>query len=192
VAFTETAERVELAEREPLQPDEPPAAAEDWTAKIARAVLYFLVAVAPLLVLGNARAQLLGMGENFFTGPKFGTIDPVSGTFTQVGNGTFANGYYAMAFDPLTNSFYTTNASIDSGGFASQIKQINATTGAITILQINDTPTSSILVGGLGFDTESSVPEPSTWVMMILGFAGLGHMGFRQSLNSRARLGKIR
>ena len=30
MAFTETAERVELAEREPLQPDEPPAAAEDW------------------------------------------------------------------------------------------------------------------------------------------------------------------
>jgi hypothetical protein len=25
-----------------------------------------------------------------------------------------------------------------------------------------------------------SVPEPSTWAMMILGFAGLGYMGFRR------------
>lgn len=28
---------------------------------------------------------------------------------------------------------------------------------------------------------ESAVPEPSTWAMMIVGFAGLGYMGFRQS-----------
>ena len=27
----------------------------------------------------------------------------------------------------------------------------------------------------------SGVPEPSTWAMMIIGFAGLGYMGFRHS-----------
>jgi hypothetical protein len=27
----------------------------------------------------------------------------------------------------------------------------------------------------------TSVPEPSTWVMMALGFAGLGFMGYRSS-----------
>lgn len=27
----------------------------------------------------------------------------------------------------------------------------------------------------------SAVPEPSTWAMMIIGFAGLGYMGFRHS-----------
>jgi hypothetical protein len=25
-----------------------------------------------------------------------------------------------------------------------------------------------------------SVPEPSTWVMMLIGFAGLGYAGWRQ------------
>jgi hypothetical protein len=110
----------------------------------------------------STTGQLYAMGENFITGTKFGIIDPVSGSFTQVGSGTFANGYYAMTFDPLTNSFYTTNNPIDPGSFASQIKQIDATTGAITILQINDTPTSSILVGGLGVETQAAeaVPEP--------------------------------
>jgi hypothetical protein len=27
----------------------------------------------------------------------------------------------------------------------------------------------------------SSVPEPSAWAMMLLGFAGLGFLGFRRS-----------
>jgi hypothetical protein len=25
----------------------------------------------------------------------------------------------------------------------------------------------------------TSIPEPSTWVMMLLGFAGLGYVGYR-------------
>jgi hypothetical protein len=27
----------------------------------------------------------------------------------------------------------------------------------------------------------SSVPEPSTWAMMVLGFAGLGYAAFRRA-----------
>jgi PEP-CTERM motif len=44
-------------------------------------------------------------------------------------------------------------------------------------------------LGPFGHDTEtlkgtitinSAVPEPSTWAMMILGFAGLGYMAYRR------------
>ncbi len=28
---------------------------------------------------------------------------------------------------------------------------------------------------------QSGVPEPSTWAMMVLGFAGLGYAGFRRA-----------
>ena len=28
-------------------------------------------------------------------------------------------------------------------------------------------------------DNVTAVPEPSTWAMMLLGFAGLGYAGFR-------------
>jgi hypothetical protein len=31
-----------------------------------------------------------------------------------------------------------------------------------------------------GIDPTPAVPEPSTWAMMILGFAGVGFMGFRR------------
>ena len=41
--------------------------------------------------------------------------------------------------------------------------------------------------GGFGFDfavgdppSFSSVPEPATWAMMLLGFAGLGYMAYRK------------
>jgi hypothetical protein len=34
--------------------------------------------------------------------------------------------------------------------------------------------------------TTSGVPEPSTWAMMALGFAGLGYAAFRRNVKSRA------
>ena len=30
-----------------------------------------------------------------------------------------------------------------------------------------------------------AVPEPSTWAMMVLGFAGLGFLGYRQTAKAR-------
>ena len=124
--------------------------------------------------------QLYGMGESpespFFGGPQFGIVNPAGGSFTRVGSGTFDNGYYAMTFDPLTNSFYTTANPIDPGSFRSQIQQIDATTGAITIDQINDSPTSSVLIGGLGIATgpAAPVPEPPMLALFGVGLAGLG------------------
>jgi hypothetical protein len=33
----------------------------------------------------------------------------------------------------------------------------------------------------------SSVPEPKTWAMMLLGFAGLGYAAFRRGAKAKAR-----
>ena len=40
--------------------------------------------------------------------------------------------------------------------------------------------------GGFGFDfaVGGAVPEPSTWAMMLVGFAGLGYAGFKQTRKS--------
>ena len=42
--------------------------------------------------------------------------------------------------------------------------------------------------GGFGFDfaVGGAVPEPSTWAMTLLGFAGLGFAGYRQARAGRA------
>ena len=44
---------------------------------------------------------------------------------------------------------------------------------------LSNSPTSESVVVSLGTMT-SGVPEPSTWAMMILGFAGVGFMAYRR------------
>jgi PEP-CTERM motif-containing protein len=39
---------------------------------------------------------------------------------------------------------------------------------------------------GFGADVTGGVPEPSTWAMMILGFAGIGFMAYRRKQNGSA------
>jgi hypothetical protein len=42
--------------------------------------------------------------------------------------------------------------------------------------------------GGFGFDfaVGGAVPEPSTWAMMLIAFAGLGYAGYRRAREPRA------
>jgi hypothetical protein len=30
-------------------------------------------------------------------------------------------------------------------------------------------------------ETSGAIPEPSTWAMMLLGFAGVGYLGYRRA-----------
>ena len=41
---------------------------------------------------------------------------------------------------------------------------------------------------GNGLQLGSAVPEPSTWVMMLVGFAGLGYAGYRKAKNGQTAL----
>jgi hypothetical protein len=42
---------------------------------------------------------------------------------------------------------------------------------------------SLLISDGVGNTALSAVPEPSTWAMMILGFAGIGFMAYRRRPN---------
>jgi hypothetical protein len=64
-------------------------------------------------------------------------------------------------------------ATFSAVGFLSAIKDQDDFSGT------DGSATSSIL--GNAFSVGSTVPEPSTWVMMFLGFAGLGYAGLRGS-----------
>jgi hypothetical protein len=62
----------------------------------------------------------------------------------------------------------------------------NPTFGVNTLsFVVTDTgPPTALRVDGFASavpDVTAAVPEPSTWAMMILGFAGLGFMGYRRS-----------
>ena len=77
-----------------------------------------------------------------------------------------------------TNTF-TENGSSTSAADGSAIF-IGWSGGPITTLQFTLTSAAfnpnDFAIGTVAL---SSVPEPSTWAMMLLGFAGLGFAGFR-------------
>jgi hypothetical protein len=51
---------------------------------------------------------------------------------------------------------------------------------------LTTTEISYLYNDGAGREISNSVPEPSTWAMMLLGFAGLGFAGYWRSRNSSA------
>jgi hypothetical protein len=68
-------------------------------------------------------------------------------------------------------------------------------TGTVTGGAFNNVPVTMIIdatqSGGPGSvisvsGTNSTIPEPSTWVMMALGFAGLGFLGYRKTRSDNA------
>jgi hypothetical protein len=60
------------------------------------------------------------------------------------------------------------------------------------VLESQDSGPQNVLIQLLDASTNPStvngVPEPSTWAMMILGFAGLGFMAYRRKANHTFRL----
>jgi hypothetical protein len=81
----------------------------------------------------------------------------------------------ALAAAPANATVYNVNRTIDGGSVVGTITTDGAT-GTIN-------PSDFITRSGIQViaSTAGTVPEPSTWALMLLGFAGLGYAGFRQN-----------
>jgi hypothetical protein len=75
------------------------------------------------------------------------------------------------------------NFALGDSNYSSGTFHLNPGVNAITGQFIG-----SVSFGDFDFVAESSIPEPSTWVMMLLGFAGLGFAGYRKAKSGRAAL----
>jgi hypothetical protein len=93
----------------------------------------------------------------------------------EVGNFGLAPGITA-AYD-LTLFFSTTNTS----------SLVGFDGGTITGAGVNGTGLSLSNYSGLTGTITADVPEPSSWAMMILGFAGLGFIAYRRKENPAFR-----
>jgi hypothetical protein len=107
--------------------------------------------------------------------------------------------YEAVSFDFLTPAVF--NGAYFSGGYYTGVtfELFNGASLVATSATLYQTATPTFLASGyggtvtsvaiLGYNgyyvadniTYSSVPEPSTWVLMLAGFAGLGFAGYRRS-----------
>jgi hypothetical protein len=147
-------------------------------------------------------AAPLGMG----TGPTGTTYMSVHGGGTEMAS---------FATPQTSFSFYW--GSIDGGATNSlsiTVDGYTLTGGDLMTMgkatadgsQVSPTSNELITISGLGefsnitfhsnlnsfeFSLPTSVPEPSTWAMMALGFAGLGYAAFRRNSKGQMALGAI-
>jgi PEP-CTERM motif len=135
------------------------------------------------------------------TGYSYGT--PTSGSFAETGN--FPGPYNTES--PCTNS---TAGKICGSPYTFTVNANGGTLAFLSPAGAGDFPTYdipfvadlSIAAGTAGLCTgdaactglvgaalsSTPVPEPSTWAMMLLGFAGLGYAGYRKTKNARTAL----
>jgi hypothetical protein len=90
------------------------------------------------------------------------------------------SGNYDYTFDMTLassyNPFYVTaNGGTTASAFAALVAGLNAG-GAYLNIHTSGHPGGEIR----GFLIAAAVPEPSTWAMLILGFAGIGFMAYRR------------
>ena len=132
-------------------------------------------------------------GCSFVPGPIIGTLVPVTDGvefFSGGGGDSFTSvGFYAA---------------FDDGGFALNVlnnrqptgdQLFTGTTAAPDFLALlTESPITDLYVEGTSITgtltvTVAAVPEPSMWVMMLIGFAGLGLAGYRASHENAAVAG---
>ena len=156
--------------------------------------------------LADVYAAPLGMGTSTTTGTTYmavegGGTEMASWVTPQTSlsiywgsiDGTFANmNSFAVSIDGYT----LTGADLVALGALGDGSQTNPQANqlvTITGLGAFTTATFSSTANAFEFSivppsihTTGATPEPSTWAMMILGFAGLGYAGFRRNTKGRA------
>lgn len=135
-----------------------------------------------------------GGGEVRNTGTTTFTTGSTSDTITDavVIENTAAPGFmgFAQAIAPFPDESLTaaifqtydliTSLGLTSGGLS--VAGATFQTGGGTLVFVDDEPITS-----LSFEaTLGAVPEPSTWAMMLIGFGGLGFLGYRRTLKGQA------
>jgi hypothetical protein len=92
---------------------------------------------------------------------------------TSTFEGSFAN---RLPLDLITDTVYDVNMDISLSGTP-------LVTATASVDPIFDVPVGYTLYLSPGIEN-GSVPEPSTWAMVLMGFAGLGFAGYRASRKS--------
>jgi hypothetical protein len=121
-----------------------------------RALWNFEFSVNPgSLVNTHSLLTITGPGGSFAFDPKtyFGDNTPVGGPLYQNSENLGFSIFPGLNFNPNASGIYTFDLKL----FSSDDRQL----GDVSI-QVN------------------AVPEPSTWAMLILGFAGIGFMAYRR------------
>jgi PEP-CTERM motif len=105
--------------------------------------------------------------------------------FDAVGNQNTIGTSFAQA-DIYQNGILTQsnlNLLVSQGNFLPDAQDLSAYANITEVLIHSNTDPAGTGYDTISFTTSvtSSVPEPATWAMMLLGFAGMGFVGFRRA-----------
>ncbi len=115
------------------------------------------------------------------TGDQISFTNPTSNFSLYVGDGS-AGSYTATAYDSSNAIIGATTISVDGGVYGN----LSLGQSGISYVKVTGTP-SAWVADDLSFNGVSAVPEPSTWAMMLLGFAGIGFMAYRRKNKAEFR-----
>ena len=111
--------------------------------------------------------------------PDTGNADIASQTPSFTGfplgvtSGTYDHTFDMTLTSSYSSSFTASNGGTPSGAFAALMAGLNDDDAYLNIQ-------STVFFGGEIRGFLQAVPEPSTWAMMMLGFAGIGFMAYRR------------
>ena len=116
------------------------------------------------------------------------TVDGWNYTETDTGLRNLAGRVNKDGTVSLWATTATTSGSGDNGADPNQIVGITDLLSATSLpsaegFSVIDGPEAGLRYGGVAY----AAPEPSTWAMLLLGFAGLGFAGYRRTRNGAAR-----
>jgi len=161
-------------------------------------------------VVGIAAGLICGAGMSARAAVLTYTYDP--GTSFTLTNGSTGDLTGTFTINPASNSLSSDDVVITGGPAAGTYRPLENDFGTlvyggitlIALFEVNFTPNLnsapghsmlSDVVWNSGEEPVASlsvtggatlVPEPSTWAMMLLGFAGLGVLGYRQTGKNQA------
>ena len=107
------------------------------------------------------------------------TIPAFAGFPLGVTSGTYNNTLDMTLASSYNPAFVTLNGGTVAGAFDALLNGLEAGDAYFNIH-------TNVFPGGEIRGFLAAVPEPSTWAMMILGFAGVGFMAYRRSRKSSA------
>jgi hypothetical protein len=178
--------------------------------KFGRLILMAVIAAAAAQIPDHASASTVTYNlvltatsgpESSLTGSSFTVVTPTSSTnFDTAANGQLT----AMTFLIDGQTFNLANSNSAGVGFSNSGVGTPEVINTINYSGPSGSSVFSFSTGGFGYSfsdsanssldshgtitaTIAAVPEPSTWALMILGFAGIGFMTYRRK-NGALRL----
>jgi hypothetical protein len=117
---------------------------------------------------------------------NFGGVEHVNSVTVWVDNAIGFGGVYlpsSVAIDGTSYAIAPDNSNPNPRGYTFSNLGIIGSSVNVQFFQTSGYPW--VMVGEVSFDG-SSIPEPASWAMMLLGFAGLGVTGYRNTRMSAA------